>query len=61
MQAKDAEANERAQRLALEQQRVFIEQQKAYADLYKPITVPVNKIKSTNCQINGNQMDCTTF
>ncbi len=61
--AQNAEANEKAQRLALEQQHVFIEQQKVYADMYRPAVVPapVNRLRSTNCQINGNQMDCTTF
>ena len=58
--AKNADANERAQRIAIEQQRLFIEQQKAYAELYKPI-IPIRSIRSTDCQLNGNQMNCTTY
>lgn len=61
MKANDAAALDRAQHLALEQQRVFIEQQQAYASLYRPQILAVPAIRSTHCQIIGNQVNCNSF
>jgi Fe-S cluster biosynthesis and repair protein YggX len=61
MKAQDAAAFVRAQHLAVEQQRLFIEQQKVHANLYKPQTltlVPLQTIKTTTCNFYGNQMVC---
>lgn len=66
LKAQDAAANERAQRLAIEQQRLFIEEQKTYALLYRPpveTTQPVVNAQSsttTNCQFLGSYVTCTT-
>lgn len=53
--------DDRAKRLSLEQQRLFIERQKTYINLYKSDPLPVQTLKSTTCNFNGNQMYCTSF
>lgn len=59
--AQDAAANERAQQLAIEQQRLFLDQQKVYADLYRPPQLTIPTMKSTSCYLSGNWVNCRSF
>lgn len=59
--AQDAAALDRAQRIAIEQQKLFVEQQRTYAEFYKPPVMQIPRMTSTNCQLLGNQVNCTSY